>query len=106
VILLNAVALVKVYRKNPQTRAWLETWRDVVEKALWQNIIDVRKSYPHADAVSLGRGAAKLVVTIFNVGGNNYRLLTRINYSKQLVQIVQVLTHAEYSKQVWKREFE
>ena len=45
-------------------------------------------------------------IGVFNAGGNDYRLLTRISYLRQLLQIEQLLTHAEYSKNKWKRRYE
>jgi mRNA interferase HigB len=44
---------------------------------------------------------------VFNVKGNEYRLLTTINYRQQQVYVLEVMTHAEYSKQKqWKRRYE
>jgi hypothetical protein len=42
------------------------------------------------------------VVTVFNVKGNTYRLLTRIAYPQQIVFVLDLLTHAEYDKNAWK----
>jgi mRNA interferase HigB len=42
------------------------------------------------------------VVTVFNVKGRLYRLLTKIDYSLQSVWIIDILTHAEYNKNKWK----
>ncbi len=36
--------------------------------------------------------------TVFNIGGNNYRLITAIHYNKQYCFIRAIWTHAEYSK--------
>ena len=41
-------------------------------------------------------------VTIFNIKGNRYRLVTGIDYRLGLINILRVLTHAEYSKDRWK----
>ncbi len=38
--------------------------------------------------------------TIFDIGGNNYRLITAINYNSQLCYIREIWTHSEYSKLV------
>ena len=57
--------------------------------------MDVRKTYPHADAVG--------EFTVFNIGGNKYRLAASINYRTGKVYIRRVLTHEEYSKEDWKR---
>ena len=42
------------------------------------------------------------MLTVFNIGGNKYRLITRIRYDYQLLNIRGVLTHSEYDKQKWK----
>ncbi len=52
-----------------------------------------------ADGVSLKSG---VVVTIFNLKGNEYRLLTFIHCAAQRIVIMDVLTHAEYDKGKWK----
>jgi mRNA interferase HigB len=100
--LLNAVALSKGWRKHPQTKTWLENWSLVVRHSAWQSIINVRRAFPSADGVRAGRGATAYTITIFNVGGNDYRLLTVINYRQQQVAVISLLTHAEYSKEKWK----
>ena len=40
--------------------------------------------------------------TVFNIGGNKYRLVTVIKYRWQVIYVRHVLTHAEYSKERWK----
>ncbi|WP_255515787.1 MULTISPECIES: type II toxin-antitoxin system HigB family toxin [Microcoleaceae] len=42
--------------------------------------------------------------TIFNISGNNYRLITFIDYEYQLIFIRRLLTHAEYNKENWKND--
>ncbi len=66
----------------------LDSWFSVAKRSHWQSIADVRVSYPHADAV--GR------CTVFNIGGNKYRLIVKIEYKLQTIYIKNVLTHAEY----------
>ncbi len=53
--------------------------------------MNLRKTYPHADAVG--------EFTVFNIGGNKYRLATYISYRTGKVYIRQVMTHEEYSKE-------
>jgi mRNA interferase HigB len=74
----------------------LDSWYSVSKKAHWQSIADVRVNYPHADAV--GR------CTVFNISGNKYRLIVKIEYKLQTIYIKHVLTHAEYDKEDWKRD--
>ena len=50
--------------------------------------------YRHADPVG--------DKTVFNIRGNRYRLITKIDYSAGTVQVREILTHAEYDKGEWK----
>ena len=50
--------------------------------------------FPHADIVGER--------TVFNIGGNKYRLIARVNYRTQKVFILAVLTHVDYDKDAWK----
>ena len=58
-------------------------------------------TYPNADAVTADSGAT---MTVFNIGGNKYRLITSIWYRGRQVHIKMVLTHPEYSKDKWKKQ--
>ncbi len=86
---------------SPKSKAgkWLEAWRMVARASHWLSLHDVRKSYPSADAVKVESGR---MVTVFDVCGNDYRLLTAIHYNKQRIYTLELLTHAEYSKSKWK----
>jgi mRNA interferase HigB len=75
---------------DPSLRAWYKATR----KANWQNFVQLRETYPSADLV--GR------YTIFNIGGNKYRLISRIVYRSQTLFVVRVMTHEEYDLGKWK----
>lgn len=77
----------------------LRTWWKIATKAKWDSIADLRRTYPHADAVKLSCG---LVATVFNIGGNKYRLVTKIIYEYHRIYIKAVLTHSEYDRGNWK----
>jgi mRNA interferase HigB len=89
-------------RRDMRLRKWLQTWIRVVENSQWHNLIDLRKAYRDADSVTLPSGT---VVTVFNVMGNNRRLLVWIRYDAQVVEVLEILTHAEYSKDIWKQRY-
>ena len=86
--------LIQFYTVHPTAKSPILHWFQEINKGDFQNIEEIRSLYPHADKV--GRR------TVFNIGGNNYRLITRINYLSQKVFIICVLTHTEYDKNQWK----
>lgn len=82
--------------KYPDIKKQIEDWNTAVKKAEWQNLEDVRKVYRDAEAVGN--------FTVFNIKGNDYRLIVGINYETQKVFYKYLLTHAEYSKNKWKND--
>jgi len=80
--------------KYPQAKKNLDAWYHVVKHATWASLTEVRQVYPAADFV---KG-----LTVFDISGNHYRLITHILYKRQIVYIRDVLTHAEYTKGKWK----
>ena len=66
----------------------------IAKKASWQNLAELKRSYPSADVV--GR------YTVFNIAGNKYRLISRIVYRSQTLFIVAIMTHEEYDLGKWK----
>ena len=77
----------------------LERWYRAARKAKWRSIQDVRVMFPHADSVRVASGHD---VTVFNLAGNNYRLVTAIHYNPQRVYVLRLMTHAEYDRGSWK----
>jgi len=73
----------------------LDDWYRTAKRLRWTSLVDVRKTYPHADAVG--------EFTVFNIGGNKYRLATYINYRTGKVYIRHVMTHQVYSSEDWKK---
>lgn len=78
----------------PVARTSLNQWLQTAQAAQWQSLADVRRQYAHADLV--GRR------TVFNIAGNKFRLITRINYRRQIVFVFDLLTHTDYDKGKWK----
>jgi mRNA interferase HigB len=69
-------------------------WAQAVESVNWQNPSELRKQFGSADFVGS--------LTIFNIGGNKFRLIAYVNYQKHFVLIKHILTHADYDKGAWK----
>ncbi|MBK8433771.1 MAG: type II toxin-antitoxin system HigB family toxin [Chloroflexi bacterium] len=94
--IISKKALQDFWEKHPTAASPLQTWFTVVRQAKWRNLADVRRDFPAADLV--GR------LMVFNIGGNNYRLVARVEYEWQRVYVRHVLTHAEYDKERWKHD--
>jgi len=77
----------------------LRQWYKLALHARWRNLQELRADLPTADGVTNSRGET---LTVFNIGGNKYRLIARVRYDYQLINIRAVLTHAQYDKGQWK----
>lgn len=77
----------------------LRNWYKTATKARWSSLQNVREAYPNADGVQSSGGD---MLTVFNVGGNKYRLITRIRYDYQLINVRAIMTHREYDADKWK----
>lgn len=88
-------ALVQFWQRYPDAKASLESWYAVVRKATWKTPAEMKAVYHNADLV--GRS------TVFNIAGNKYRLIARVNYQTQRVFVLYILTHPEYDRGDWKR---
>jgi mRNA interferase HigB len=86
-------ALVRFWERHPDAKTSLESWHGVVRRAAWQTPVEMKQIYHNADLV--GRR------TVFNIAGNKYRLIARVNYQTQRVFVLHILTHAEYDKGDW-----
>jgi mRNA interferase HigB len=83
----------------PDAANALVAWADRTEVAAWQTLMDVRRDFPTADGVVVRSGR---IVTVFNIRGNKYRLITAIHYRGQRVYTLRFLTHPEYDDGKWK----
>ncbi len=91
--------LREFWERYPDAEQPLRHWYKTATFAEWSSLQDVRRDYPHADGVRTKRGDT---LTVFNVGGNKYRLVARIRYDYELVNVRAVLTHEEYDEGQWK----
>ncbi|MDY6784776.1 MAG: type II toxin-antitoxin system HigB family toxin [Cyanobacteriota bacterium] len=84
------------WKKHPDSKNRLIDWYKKVDKAQWKNPADLRRTFNSADFVGN--------FTVFNVGGNSYRLIAFIDYKYKKVFIRSILTHAEYDEETWKTD--
>lgn len=90
--------LLEAAKKHPHARVKIIFWHQVAKAAVWTSLVETRKSFAHADQVTVKSGRT---VTIFNLS-NDYRLITAIHYNRKKIFILRFLTHAEYDKGKWR----
>ena len=81
-------------KKYPAARKAFARWESVVNSARWRNFADLKATFNTADYVSGD--------TVFDVGGNKYRIITVIQYEASIVIVKYALTHEEYDRGGWK----
>ena len=76
--------------KHPDAETSLRHWITAVEESVWKKFSDVRKLFGCADQVGK--------FTVFNIGGNKYRIIAAIHYNSGKVYVRNILTHGEYDR--------
>ncbi|WP_367119260.1 type II toxin-antitoxin system HigB family toxin, partial [uncultured Mucilaginibacter sp.] len=77
--------------KYPNARTALLNWYQEFIKASFENFNQLKSTYGNASIVSNER-------VIFNIKGNDYRLIISINFKRQAAYIIWFGTHSEYDK--------
>jgi mRNA interferase HigB len=78
-------------RDQPAVKAALDAWFDEVSKAQWVSSADVKKLYATASIVNAER-------IVFNIKGNDYRLVVSADFEKAIVWIKWVGSHKAYDR--------
>jgi mRNA interferase HigB len=99
--LISARRLEEFWRIHPRARVSLESWLSTTRGVEWNSFSEVRKTFSHADQVRVG---SRKTVVVFNIAGNNFRLICAIHYNGKRIYLLRFLTHAEYSKDKWKND--
>jgi mRNA interferase HigB len=76
--------------REPRSTGMMWHWADAVESATWRNPVDLKATFASASFVG--------DLTVFNVGGNKYRVAAFVHYRRQIVYIKRIGTHEEYDK--------
>ena len=87
------------WQRHPDAEEPLRLWYKAAINATWSGLHDLHRTYSGADGVRTPRGD---ILTVFNIGGNKYRLIVRIRYEYQLINVRAVMTHKEYDGAKWK----
>ena len=88
--------LREFWDQYPDSEMPLDSWYRISKKATWQSVAETKTVFPHADAV--------YDCTVFNIGGNKYRLVVEIKYDRQVIYVKHVLSHKDYDKGTWKKD--
>ncbi|MFN2458725.1 MAG: type II toxin-antitoxin system HigB family toxin [Chitinophagaceae bacterium] len=83
--------LREFWKKHPDCEQQLKAWYQEADKAEWRNTNDIKSEYPSASFLAENR-------VVFNIKGNNYRLIVKIRFDYQMVWIRFIGTHGEYDK--------
>jgi mRNA interferase HigB len=76
---------------HPDCEQQLKSWYREAEKSVWKTPGQIKKMYPSASIIENNR-------VVFNIKGNNYRLIVRINYDYGMVWIRFIGTHSQYDR--------
>ncbi len=90
--LLGIKQIADFKAKHAKARKVLDRWTQLIEGCLAKHFVELKQTFPAADQV---KG-----YTVFDVGGNNYRVITVVDYKGQTTMVSQVFTHNEYD--AWK----
>jgi len=83
--------LRKFWEKHPDSEQYLKTWYETATNSNWKSPNDVKNSYAHVSILKDGR-------IVFNIKGNDYRLVVKFRFDKQLGFVRFIGTHSEYDK--------
>lgn len=85
------VATREGHKDHPALKAALDAWFAEVHKAEWASTADVKRLYATASIVSADR-------IVFNIKGNDYRLVVSVDFEKAIVWIKWIGTHQDYDR--------
>jgi mRNA interferase HigB len=88
---ISVKKLRECWKIHPEVEHPLKAWKAEVERAAWKTPNDIKRRYPSADILADNR-------VVFNIKGNDFRLIVKIHYNTGIVYIRFAGTHAEYNK--------
>jgi len=96
---MNIISYKKIRefcKEHPEAETPLKHWYRIIKNQNFSTFAEVKSLFPSADMVGN--------FTVFNIGGNKYRLAAFISYSAKRVFIRHIMTHKEYDKERWKKD--
>jgi mRNA interferase HigB len=92
---ISRKALRDFWQRFPDSEAPLRRWHKIVSTKDFAGFAELREAFPSADRVD--------DLTVFNIGGNKFRLVASIHFNRRKIYVRHVLTHAEYDGGNWKQ---
>ncbi len=89
--ILAKSTLREFWEKHADLEQYLKTWYDTARNNDWKTPNDVKNTYATA-------GIPKNERIVFNIKGNDYRLVVKFNFEKSWIFVRFIGTHAEYDK--------
>lgn len=83
--------LREFWERHPDAKQPLQAWYHDAKQAIWKNPSDLKTVYRNVSFIANNRA-------VFNIKGNDYRLVVAIQYQYGIIYIRFVGTHNEYDK--------
>jgi mRNA interferase HigB len=80
---------------HSDSEAPLRAWHRIAERERWRTFSEIKQTCANT-VDNVGK------CTVFNIGGNKYRLITRVNFDRSKVFVLHVLDHKDYDRGDWK----
>jgi mRNA interferase HigB len=89
--IISKKALIVFYNSHPDAEIALKVWYAEAKRARWKNFNELKQQFYSASIVGNGR-------VVFNIKGNDYRLVAKIDFEWQILFVRFIGTHREYDK--------
>lgn len=89
--LIGRDVLYKFKSLYAEVRSQIDSWEAETEVAQWETPLDIKRRYATASFLKNSQ-------VVFNIKGNKYRLLVKVNYENKIVLIIKAGTHKEYMR--------
>ncbi len=91
--MISRSGLQREIQKHPDCGDAAKKWFQLATKSNWSSLNEIRRSIPSADQVG--------EVLIFNLRGNDYRLMATVHYPSRTLYVKALLSHAGYDRKEW-----
>ena len=96
---ISRKALRTFAERHPEAGAPLGAWFKLASHCAARNLAELKQTFASVDLVRIGSRD----FFVFNIEGNKYRLVAAIHFDAQRLFVRRLMTHPEYSKELWKK---